>query len=524
MNRTATMNKAATISRAVTTSPAVTSGTGTTNRRQRARFAAFGAAIAALLGAGGVLTSSAAGPVASSFVPITPCRLFDTRPGSDNVGTRATPVGNNDTYFATVWGANGNCNIPTSATGVSMNVSIISPTAASFLTVYPGDQGRPLAANLNWVAGQAPTPNAVTAALSASGTLGFYNLSGTVHLAVDVVGYYEAATSAPAGAAGPAGVAGPAGANGPVGPAGAVGPVGPVTRISRGQIGRLRWDTDPARPFTVTAGIASPTGVAFDGTNVWVANDGANTVSKLNRVTGAVVGSPVPVGASPVELGFDGTFLWVIDAGGSVTKVDAVAGTALGTVPLAGNPSSFAFDGTYVWVGNSASNTLSRINAATLAVDAAFATVELGPSALVYAGGFIWSVNTTDNSVSKVNPSTAQVDPAIAVGPAPTGVAFDGDALWVSSSTATTMARIDIATGAVVLVNTGGGTATDQVAYDGSWIWATSANANVVFRIDPAEQSVVEIDVGTGPDGVVFDGMNIWIANNGSNSVSKVRP
>jgi len=273
MNRTATMNKAATISRAVTTSPAVTSGTGTTNRRQRARFAAFGAAIAALLGAGGVLTSSAAGPVASSFVPITPCRLFDTRPGSDNVGTRATPVGNNDTYFATVWGANGNCNIPTSATGVSMNVSIISPTAASFLTVYPGDQGRPLAANLNWVAGQAPTPNAVTAALSASGTLGFYNLSGTVHLAVDIVGYYESISGGPAG---PPGVAGPPGASGPPGGPGGTGPTGPagpVNRISNAQIATLSWDDDPGRRSTLAlAATSAPTAAVFDGVRLWVAN------------------------------------------------------------------------------------------------------------------------------------------------------------------------------------------------------------------------------------------------------------
>jgi hypothetical protein len=63
----------------------------------------------------------------------------------------------------------------------SMNVTIIFPSSSSFLAVFSSDATRPLAASLNWVAGQAPTPNAVTAALSADGKVSFYNLSGTVN-------------------------------------------------------------------------------------------------------------------------------------------------------------------------------------------------------------------------------------------------------------------------------------------------------------------------------------------------------
>jgi hypothetical protein len=166
-----------------------------------------------------VLTSSATSSVASSsFVPITPCRLFDTRPGSDNVGTRATPLSANDTLPALVWGINGNCNIPATATGVSMNVTAIGPTASSFLTVFPTDKPRPLTASLNWAAGQAPTPNAVTAALSADGHVSFYNLSGVVNLTADVVGYYEPTSAGPPGPKGDPGDPGPKGDPGDPGP------------------------------------------------------------------------------------------------------------------------------------------------------------------------------------------------------------------------------------------------------------------------------------------------------------------
>ena len=162
----------------------------------RSRWAAVGAAVAITVGAGGLLSASAASsPGASSFVPITPCRLMDTRPGAINVGPRATPIPGGQTYAPLVWGTNGKCTIPSSATAVSMNVTFVNPTVAGFVTVYPPDKPNPGTSSLNFVAGQAPAPNAVTSPLSADGKIGFFNSGGTVDLIADIVGYYEAPAS-----------------------------------------------------------------------------------------------------------------------------------------------------------------------------------------------------------------------------------------------------------------------------------------------------------------------------------------
>lgn len=170
------------------------------------RGAVVAAAVVAAAAGVSVISSVAAGSSnASSFVPITPCRLFDTRPAADNIGPRAIPLGAGDVFTVDTWGTNGNCTIPTGATALSLNVVAIGPTASSYLTVYPGGNARPTASSLNWTAGQAPTPNAVTAALNGTGQLSFYNLAGSVNIAADVVGYYEPSTSGPAGATGPAG-------------------------------------------------------------------------------------------------------------------------------------------------------------------------------------------------------------------------------------------------------------------------------------------------------------------------------
>jgi DNA-binding beta-propeller fold protein YncE len=54
----------------------------------------------------------------------------------------------------------------------------------------------------------------------------------------------------------------------------------------------------------------APEGVAFDGTNIWVAIYGSNNVTKLLASSGAVVGT-YPVGSYPTGVAFDGTNIWV---------------------------------------------------------------------------------------------------------------------------------------------------------------------------------------------------------------------
>jgi hypothetical protein len=161
----------------------------------RSRWAAIGAACAVTLGAGGIGLVSAANPDgAVAYVPISPCRLDDTRPltADGNFGGRNTPLTANETFTLTATGDNGNCTgIPAEATGLSLNVTSVGPTAPTFLTIWPSDvDPRPLASSLNPVPGEPPTPNAVDVSLSDTGQFNIYNLAGQVDVIVDVTGYY----------------------------------------------------------------------------------------------------------------------------------------------------------------------------------------------------------------------------------------------------------------------------------------------------------------------------------------------
>ena len=83
-------------------------------RRRVARGALAVAVLAAVL-TGSAVSQQASASIpsspdgATSFVPITPCRLLDTRPGSINVGQRATPLGAGETHSEVATGESGSC-------------------------------------------------------------------------------------------------------------------------------------------------------------------------------------------------------------------------------------------------------------------------------------------------------------------------------------------------------------------------------------------------------------------------------
>jgi hypothetical protein len=79
-----------------------------------------------------------------------------------------------------------------------LNVTVTNPTAASYLTLWPDGTPRPLASDLNFVAGQT-VPNLVVVKLGASSpTFDVYNAAGSTDVVIDLVGFYGTPQPAPA--------------------------------------------------------------------------------------------------------------------------------------------------------------------------------------------------------------------------------------------------------------------------------------------------------------------------------------
>ena len=103
-----------------------------------------------------------------------------------------------------------------------------------------------------------------------------------------------------------------------------------------------------------------PTGIAFDGTNMWVTNADTNNVTELLPDGGSL--GPFPVGSDPAGIAFDGTHMWVANYGSnSITELSLDGGVA-GTFDagVGSQPYTIAFDGKHVWVANAGTGTVTE--------------------------------------------------------------------------------------------------------------------------------------------------------------------
>ena len=121
------------------------------------------------------------GPGAGEFIPLVPARLLDTR-------DRSGAIGSGVAIDLVVVGRGG---VPsTGVEAVAVNLTVVSPAAAGFLTVFPAGSPRPLASAINFVPGDV-IANAAVVKLGTGGAMSIYNSTGATHVVVDVVGYFS---------------------------------------------------------------------------------------------------------------------------------------------------------------------------------------------------------------------------------------------------------------------------------------------------------------------------------------------
>jgi ELWxxDGT repeat protein len=115
------------------------------------------------------------------FHTVTPCRVLDTR--------TSTPLASGVPRTVTVGGT---CGIPATAKAVAANLTVLGATAQGNLVVYPAGIPVPATSNANFSAAQVRANNAHLALAGGQvDARAFVVGSGTVHMILDVTGYYE---------------------------------------------------------------------------------------------------------------------------------------------------------------------------------------------------------------------------------------------------------------------------------------------------------------------------------------------
>ena len=185
---------------------------------------------------------------------------------------------------------------------------------------------------------------------------------------------------------------------------------------------------------TIQIGLLAWSGVALAVDKVYVANEGADTVSVLDAASFKTLAN-VRVGKMPhnVQVSPDGKLVWVTNNGEPDQAADASAhqGMAKGEHDAMGKPGA-------VW----AIDTSSEVIVAKVPVGMHPAYVVVSPD-----GRFAYVTNGGDNTVSVIDTVAQHVVATISVGQFPHGLRIspDGKQIWVANLKGGTVSVIDTA-------------------------------------------------------------------------------
>ena len=122
------------------------------------------------------------------FVPITPCRVADTRNAPGAFGGPKLPAGSTREFDI----QNSSCNVPATAAAYALNVTVVPDGVLSYLTSWPSGQARPFVSTLN--SDGRIKANAAIVPAGKNGGVNVYVTEST-HVILDISGYFIPAAS-----------------------------------------------------------------------------------------------------------------------------------------------------------------------------------------------------------------------------------------------------------------------------------------------------------------------------------------
>jgi hypothetical protein len=229
-----------------------------------------------------------ANPGPFTFVPVTPCRVADTRAAAGALGG-PTMTGGSSRSFPIPQGA---CNIPATAQAYSLNVTVVPQGPLSYLTLWPTGENQPLASTLN-----APSGNVVAnAAIVPAGEGGAVSVfvTNNTDVVLDINGYFTSSGGAAFYAATPCRVVDTRNAAGPLG-----GPtMSPGTTRTLPVLSGAC--TIPAAATAYSMNVTVVPDGPLNYLTMWPAGEAQPVVSTLNSPAGNVLANAalVPAGTS----------------------------------------------------------------------------------------------------------------------------------------------------------------------------------------------------------------------------------
>ena len=280
---------------------------------------------------------------------------------------------------------------------------------------------------------------------------------------------------------------------------------GPST-IDENSVGLIDPDSgELSEQFAVGRG---PNAAAVGAGSVWVANQRAGTVSRVDADTRQI--TTIDIGADPSALAFGAGSLWV--ASGErrgVSQIDPGTNRVLTTIEVGNAPSGVVSAFGAVWVASAVDGTVTPIDLERGRPGKAI-PVGASPTAMAAGAGALWVASEASGRVVRIDPESARVVNAINVGNGPTAVAFGEGAVWVANRQDGTVSRIDPRTDTVT-ETLGVGTEPTAIAAGEGAVWVANRGDGTLARIDPSIPRVTEtIEVGGNPSALAIADGSVW--------------
>ncbi|HKA35602.1 MAG TPA: hypothetical protein VKH43_02220 [Thermoanaerobaculia bacterium] len=288
------------------------------------------------------------------------------------------------------------------------------------------------------------------------------------------------------------------------------------------------WVTQGAENLGLTVVGSGPVDVRSDGSDIWVACGGADSVTRVHASTGrsleswsgaAAASSVIPAMGRVVVTGSTAPGrLFSIDPGQPAGAVTTVA-SSLGSFPGA-----ITFDGGHFWTANQAGSVSIVTPAAAPPWDVTNVTSGFqAPAGILFDSANVWVTDAGAGSLVKLD-SAGSILETVTVGSSPRHPAYDGANIWVPDELSDSVSVVRAATGALLRTLTGNALSHPlAAAFDGQRILVTSPSGDRVSLWKAADLTPIgsfSTGAASSPHGACSDGINFWITL-GSNQLAR---
>jgi sugar lactone lactonase YvrE len=197
-----------------------------------------------------------------------------------------------------------------------------------------------------------------------------------------------------------------------------------------------------------------PTGLTYDGENIWLADYQTDLLYCLNPETGELIRSIPAPAYWPEGLAWDGEALWNADVKGGI--------------PLSEN-----YDGKIYRIDPKDGSILKTIQAPSST-----------PRGLTWDGQYLWCVDNASDEVIQFSPDDGTTLHSFRCPASDArGITFDGKYLWISDRIKDEIYMVEPETGSVIIITDAPGPFARDLCFDGQHLWAVDSQEDKVFKL-----------------------------------------